>query len=265
MSLVALTLTAAHASAQTQVLSSDFDGSIPSQVVPGQAALAAVQGYAGLGTPGYQFSGQFLRSPTGNTLSITLTALPAHSALDIHFLFAAIDSLDGTGVFPSGDFLRVDVDGVTIFRESFANADPGQFQSYVPAPGVELARRRDLGFSQGFYYSDSAYDMSLEPRFSNIPHTAPSAIITFTLEGPGVQSLDDESWAMDNLRISVRTPSCPADFNSDGFIDFFDYDDFVACFESGTCPPGLDADFNQDNFVDFFDYDDFVAAFEAGC
>ncbi len=65
--------------------------------------------------------------------------------------------------------------------------------------------------------------------------------------------------------LAVTTPSCPADFNDDGFIDFFDYDDFVGCFETAVCPPGKTADFNGDGFVDFFDYDSFVGAFESGC
>ena len=60
-------------------------------------------------------------------------------------------------------------------------------------------------------------------------------------------------------------PACPTDFNADGFLDFFDYADFVACFEGVGCSDGLAADFNADGFVDFFDYGDFVAAFEAGC
>ena len=63
----------------------------------------------------------------------------------------------------------------------------------------------------------------------------------------------------------VDLTSCGADFNGDGFLDFFDYDDYVNCFETGTCPPGKTADFNGDDFVDFFDYDDYVAAFESGC
>ena len=63
----------------------------------------------------------------------------------------------------------------------------------------------------------------------------------------------------------IDLTSCPADFNGDGFLDFFDYDDYVNCFETGTCPPGKTADFNGDDFVDFFDYDDYVAAFETGC
>jgi hypothetical protein len=60
-------------------------------------------------------------------------------------------------------------------------------------------------------------------------------------------------------------PACPADFNGDSFIDFFDYSDYVLCFESAECPAGKTADFNGDDFVDFFDYSDYVAAFEAGC
>jgi hypothetical protein len=57
---------------------------------------------------------------------------------------------------------------------------------------------------------------------------------------------------------------CAADFNCDGFLDFFDYDAFVECFETEVCGVGS-ADFNGDGFVDFFDYDDFVLAFETGC
>ncbi len=65
--------------------------------------------------------------------------------------------------------------------------------------------------------------------------------------------------------VARLTVSSVADFNQDGFLDFFDFDDFVACFEGFACPPGVEADFNQDGFVDFFDYDDFVFRFEAGC
>lgn len=65
--------------------------------------------------------------------------------------------------------------------------------------------------------------------------------------------------------VTLGAPTCPVDFNQDGFIDFFDYDDFVACFEVTSCPAGATADFNEDEFVDFFDYDAFVSAFESGC
>ncbi|QOJ00513.1 MAG: glycoside hydrolase family 16 protein [Phycisphaeraceae bacterium] len=58
---------------------------------------------------------------------------------------------------------------------------------------------------------------------------------------------------------------CPADFNTDGFLDFFDLDAFVSCFEGLACPDAADPDFNTDGFLDFFDLDAFLTAFDLGC
>lgn len=54
---------------------------------------------------------------------------------------------------------------------------------------------------------------------------------------------------------------CLADYNIDGFLDFTDFDDFVADFEAGRTT----ADANNDGFLDFTDFDAFVSAFEVGC
>lgn len=54
---------------------------------------------------------------------------------------------------------------------------------------------------------------------------------------------------------------CAADYNFDGFLDFSDFDSFIADFEAGK--PSADA--NLDGFLDFTDFDTFVAAFESGC
>ena len=59
----------------------------------------------------------------------------------------------------------------------------------------------------------------------------------------------------------VAPPPCPADFNLDGLVDFFDYLDFVDAF-SANHPT---ADFNSDTIIDFFDYLDFVDEFSSGC
>jgi hypothetical protein len=63
----------------------------------------------------------------------------------------------------------------------------------------------------------------------------------------------------------VFQTTIPADFNGDGFLDFFDFDEFVDCFEGVACPPGKTADFDGDGFIDFFDFDAFVIAFDQGC
>ncbi len=54
---------------------------------------------------------------------------------------------------------------------------------------------------------------------------------------------------------------CPADFDGSGFVDFEDFNAFVAMFESGL----IDADVDGSGFVDLEDYDSFILAFEAGC
>lgn len=203
-------MSSAVLAAPIQVFSTDFDGALPSEIAAGSATLTGVQGYAGLGPVGNQFGGNFLRSATGNTVTLSLTGLPAHNTISLEFLFAAIDSLDGTGVFPAGDFFKIVFDGVTLFSESFANALPSQIQSYVSPPGVELARHVDLGFSgPGSFYTDSAYNLGADPIFANFAHTGPTATIDFFMFGPGNQRLDDESWAMDNLRVSVNTRAVP--------------------------------------------------------
>lgn len=94
-------------------------------------------------------------------------------------------------------------------------------------------------------------------------------------DGPGPQkpylavgglftSVGGGSVAATNFAI-LRPPAIPADFNGDGFVDGFDYDAYVACFEGEPCPSGKSADFTDDGFVDGFDYDAFVEAFETAC
>jgi hypothetical protein len=261
--LVGLTLCTSPLAYAGGTYYTNFDGGLPTWIVPGVAQDVDVQGFAGLGPAERTFGGKFLRSPTGNPVTIQLTELPPHDTIDIKFLFAAIDSLDGTGTFPEGDFLRVRVDGQQIFRESFANATQSQDQTYVPPPGGELARRVDLGFTgPGSFYTDSAYDMGVDSRFQGIAHSADTLTIEFVMEGPGIQDLGDESWAMDELAISlgVGVPCDSIDFNGDGlFPDDADLVDFLAVFAGGACSTNTcnDIDFNNDGL--FPDDADLVA------
>lgn len=84
----------------------------------------------------------------------------------------------------------------------------------------------------------------------------PRLAITLTGEGPDC--------GKDVLFLhTART--CRADFNNDGFVDVFDYIDFIRCFEGENCVRGSDVDINNDGFVDIFDFDAFVERFEKGC
>ena len=116
--------------------------------------------------------------------------------------------------------------------------------------------------------SSAAIDLAFSPDYREmyVGNHFQGGINRFT-------TIDQSSWTPAGQIVTpsmggfgtYTAPGCVADFNFDGFIDFFDYDAFVACFEGLACPPGRDPDFNGDGFVDFVDYDEFVEVFELGC
>ena len=159
----------------------------------GSFSVVGVQSYQGLGPTGNQFNSKFLQSSGSATL--TLTDLPAHDRLDLGFLLAIIDSWDGG----TNDYFNVRVDGTTIFRESFSYEGLAQ-QSYVPPQGGLISSGTQLGFSS---WNDAAYNMFLEPKLQSISHTASTLTIEWLANGPGWQGGTDESWAIDNLQITL--------------------------------------------------------------
>ncbi|MBO6513825.1 MAG: hypothetical protein JJ974_07680 [Phycisphaerales bacterium] len=56
-------------------------------------------------------------------------------------------------------------------------------------------------------------------------------------------------------------PSCAADINEDGEVDFFDISGYLTLYGNGD----LAADFNNDGALDFFDISAFLTEFSAGC
>jgi hypothetical protein len=120
-------------------------------------------------------------------------------------------------------------------RVFFAQLAPGDSACTVPAGSIRLNRR---------YYATLYFVSSVETS------------------DDGFGGASSSVQAMQSTRILIRTVGdCPADYSGDGFVDFFDYLEFVADFEGGN----PDSDYNGDGFVDFFDYTDFVTAFQAPC
>lgn len=99
------------------------------------------------------------------------------------------------------------------------------------------------------------------PAFGEAPNNAYSAFVEISVAAGAFPESRAEAYIDDVVVMGTLASSCAADFNADGFLDFFDYGDFVTAFETGVGNP----DFNRDGFVDFFDYADFVTAFEIGC
>ena len=119
--------------------------------------------------------------------------------------------------------------------------------------------------------SISRLDGSIEHAFTDLPVSFAPMVARFGFGGR-TGGATNEHW-IDNVTFRVPSASdangdgvpdecvCPADFNRDGTLDFFDYLDFVDSFSSNDSA----ADFNHDLIIDFFDYLDFVDAFSVGC
>ena len=206
--LAALSVAPALASPPAVVFSTDFETGIPPEFSAPGSVLDGVQGYAGLGPAGRRFGGNFLRYTSVPIFPTTLTlrSLPPHDHLSVRFLLGIIDSWDGT------ELMQIYVDGSSRFNHWFQLAS-GDTTSYYPAPaGAILSMGSDLGFSGCCWYNrDRAYDLGVEPAFLDIPHTADSVVVTWTLgavSGPAAsqwQGGSDESWALDAVSVEVST------------------------------------------------------------
>jgi len=205
MTVLCLVLNSSEARA-TLVFSTDFESGLPAEMTAPGTHIVGVQGWAGLGPTGNQFAGNFLRydALTISDTKLVLSNLPAHDHVDVSFLLAVIDSWDGTELF------KVSIDGVEVFSHWFQLAT-GDASSYLAPTGALLSSGIQLGFTNGgFYFRDRAYDLSVEPAFS-IPHTASTLTITWYLgatSGSAAQNWqggNDESWAIDNLRVEVTS------------------------------------------------------------
>jgi hypothetical protein len=121
--------------------------------------------------------------------------------VSVGFLLALIDSWDGVELY------RVSVDGAMKFDHWFQLAT-GDTSDYPPPPGALLSMGVNLGFTNGSYYArDRAYDLTAEPAFQMIPHTADTLEVKWfmgAVSGGAAsqwQGGADESWAIDNVRV----------------------------------------------------------------
>jgi hypothetical protein len=222
---VILLLMASVSAEAFTIFTTDFESGIPS-AFSGAGTVTATQGYSALG-----FGSRFLRNDTiANTkTTLTLVGLPTHSTVSLQFLFAAIDSWDGLAQGHNccaPDEFNVSIgDGATqtpIFHDSFNNmwgfaggvhVGPDT-QGYPRNLGNEL--RNPSAGSLGFVnWPDSAYDLGADPSFTAIPHTSSVLVVEFFTSGAGWQGGDfpafpnDESWAIDNISISIDSTPVP--------------------------------------------------------
>jgi hypothetical protein len=200
------------AAASQTAFFNDFNSGVPAQIT-GVTTTESVQGYSNVANPnGPTFGGNFLRIANGGTptaqATLTLSGLAAHSSIDLSFLLAIIDTWDGTatgGAQP--DIFNVTVDGQSIFSSTFTNVNQAGFgQTYAPSVvGVDLTPGfTEIAFTATANVGDSAYNMGLEPRFRNIPHSGSTVTIRWFASGAGLEPVANESWALDNVQVTLN-------------------------------------------------------------
>ena len=182
------------------VFEEDFGSPVLNPAISGAGMLESVEGYQGRGNDGRVFSGQLLRNQAGGNpsppITLTLEDLPPHQSLGLDFLLAVIDSWDGNERF------TITVDGVEVFGHTFRNNGNGGSFDY-PA-GTLIFRDEDVGFTETNAFRDAAYDLGRFPSLRSIPHTSSTATISWFVTGNGWQGGADESWALENLKVTVN-------------------------------------------------------------
>jgi hypothetical protein len=165
------------------------------------------------GTRGYL--GQF----ANNTVTLTVPNIPAHAEVTIEFDLYINKSWDGLGS-AGNDVWAILADGAPLLQTTFSNV-PLDFwsffsgnwrQSYPAGFGAGnyplkwgAVESNSLGFS---YFGDSVY------RFNfTVPHTADT--LTYTFAGSGLEGVSNESWGLDNVRVTTQHVNIEEDIVSE--------------------------------------------------
>ena len=159
----------------------------------------------------YPFGARSFLGEFGNQqVSISLSNLAVHSSVLLEFDLYLIRSWDGSSAgtaFDYGDdhFKLAVTGGATLLDETFSNGNPAG-QSFGPLANNPYYTGASETYSLGYVFydgiqqtsqvMDSVYRLSF-----NFAHD--SDILAFDFRGYGLQSREDESWGLDNVRVSV--------------------------------------------------------------
>ncbi len=168
----------AAGSVSATMYSYDFELATPPEITGG--TRTETQNYPDL------FGDYFQRS--GEKITLELHDLDSHSVINLAFDLAIIDSWDGDHYLYGEDYFNLKVDGIllinTLVWQDWNSANYWQDPSEIAA------------------YPDSYQSYNI-----TFYHSAPSVTIEWFADGTGWQGhkhIDDESFAIDNIRLSLH-------------------------------------------------------------
>jgi uncharacterized repeat protein (TIGR01451 family) len=192
--------------AELTVLVDTFEGSVSGTWLPSITSVTPT---------GRGFLGEF----SNETVGLTLGSLPAHCSVNVTFALFTIRSWDGNQVewdgpmpvspaSPAGivgpDSWQVAADGLALLTTTFSNWDILPFMQSYPGPYLAAnypaqssALERDtLGYTFLDYSMDAVYHLTL-----SFSHASDSLSVDFSAWG--LQPIEDESWGLDNVTITL--------------------------------------------------------------
>jgi len=186
--------------AQAQlVYSNDFDN----PAVVGGGASASWGGAGGLqatiGTFNAAYGNIWRSDSASQAVTLSLTNLPAHTAVTIGFTAAFLDSWDSSNGNPAPDWYEVYIDSVMVGQYTYNNASGG-----IASYGGATLVAQYVQFDANVFFTDSVVDFSTDPTYS-FSHSAPTLTFSVKAGGAGWQGGLDEAIGIDNIRV-VLTP-----------------------------------------------------------
>lgn len=171
--------------------------------VAGAGVATPVQGYAGIGVGSNIFSGNLFRNaeplPTAGSGG-TFTNLPLGGTLSFSFLLAVIGSWDGNDLLTGGpDRLELVVNNSVVWTTTLSNF------SLTSSNGGTLLSSGNF-FADPLNYVDSAWNFTNVAGLQNIPYAGTTFDYRVRAAGTGWSGGADESWGLDNFRVTLTTP-----------------------------------------------------------
>jgi hypothetical protein len=202
--LATLAAPASPASAASLLYSNDFDA-LPT-LAPGVTAGGFTNGGLeaantfGSWTGNY-FANRSMGDPAVASV-LTLSNLPAHSAVNISFILGFLESWDSSNPSPwSPDYLKIEVDGSTILDLLTISGAVNYGGGTILADYVQANAQ--------IYFSDTLIDMAPSSALLSIPHSANSLSLSINAYGAGWQGGTDEAWGLDALTITYVPADSP--------------------------------------------------------
>ena len=186
-------------SCETLIFENDFESSLNTTVWSTTSGVIP---------PLFSYNSTQVFGPFGNkTINLDLSGLPTHTYIRVEFNLYIFDSWDGNN---ANDEWKLKVDGVdriyTDFDNHTWNSAPGNMQSYphnVEFLNPVLTDAIQSGLPNRCWNSSNSGPLGSSTSLyfiNNITqHTGTS--LTIGLQGLGLQSLCDESWGIDNVKV----------------------------------------------------------------